>query len=90
MVSQWPVDPATGICHALVAPGRYRIQPLSAGAFGSNVSTLETDLAVGWNDLDFSPGNVTEPANRLGVTPGRNWDDVPPAGSAFFYRVTSP
>jgi len=36
------------------------------------------------------PTNVTDPINRLGDTSARWWQDTPPPGGIFFYRILSP
>ncbi|MCP3995543.1 MAG: hypothetical protein GY722_10820 [bacterium] len=36
------------------------------------------------------PSNVLDPGNELGQTSGRSWDDLPPVGDVFYYRVISP
>jgi hypothetical protein len=34
------------------------------------------------------PATVLDAINELGQTTGRNWDDTPPPGDIFFFKVT--
>jgi hypothetical protein len=36
------------------------------------------------------PSTVTDPGNDIGSTSGRLWNDTPPVGDVFFYRVSGP
>ena len=36
------------------------------------------------------PSLVVSPSNEIGTTAGSSWIDLPPAGTLWFYRVTSP
>jgi hypothetical protein len=56
------------------------------------------DVMVQWSggEPDFTvyrataPQTIVDPANVIGTTSVRAWNDTPPVGSAFFYKVTSP
>jgi len=53
MASLWAIDAERHTSRALLAPGRYRVKPYSAGRNEANTGGLEVELHAGWNAVHF-------------------------------------